>query len=64
MGNERAAANEAAAAAASTGDLEATILADLILAVLDAGEGYAGRAVGRARGALHARPHQWCDRSS
>ena len=46
-GERRAAANEAAAAAASTGDLEATILADLILAVLDAGEGYAGRAVGR-----------------
>ena len=46
-GQRRAAANEAAAAAASTGDLEATILADVTLAVLDGGEGYAGRAVGR-----------------
>jgi DNA-binding CsgD family transcriptional regulator len=40
-----AAANEAAAAAASTGDLEATILADVTLAFLDCGEGYAGRAL-------------------
>ena len=47
MGNARAAADEAAAAAASTGDLEATILADLTLAVLDGGEGYAGRSVRR-----------------
>ena len=46
-GERRAAANEAAAAAASTGDLEATILADLTLALLDDGEGYAGRAVRR-----------------
>ena len=46
-GERRAAANEAAAAAASTGDLEATILADLTLAVLDGGEGYAGRSVRR-----------------
>jgi DNA-binding CsgD family transcriptional regulator len=46
-GQRRAAATEAAAAAASTGDLEATILADVTLAVLDGGEGYAGRAVGR-----------------
>ena len=30
-----------------TGDLEATILADVALAVLDDGEGYAGRALGR-----------------
>jgi DNA-binding CsgD family transcriptional regulator len=44
---ERAAANEASAAAASTGDLEATILADVALALLDDGEGYAGRALGR-----------------
>jgi DNA-binding CsgD family transcriptional regulator len=43
----RAAANEAAAAAASTGDLEATIVADIVLALLDCGEGYAGRTVGR-----------------
>src|SRR5258707_4904326 len=46
-GQQRAAANEAAAAAASTGDLEATILANLTLALLDCGEGYAGRALGR-----------------
>ena len=46
-GERRAAADEAAAAAASTGDLEATILANLTLAVLDCGEGYAGRALGR-----------------
>jgi hypothetical protein len=38
-GQRRAAANEAAAAAASTGDLEATILANLALALLDDGEG-------------------------
>jgi len=43
----RTVANEAAAAAASTGDLEATILANLTLAVLDDGEGYAGRALRR-----------------
>ena len=46
-GERRAAANEAAAAAASTGDLEATILADVTLAVLDGGEGYAGRSLRR-----------------
>jgi DNA-binding CsgD family transcriptional regulator len=46
-GQRRAAANEAAAAAASTGDLEATILANLTLALLDDGEGHAGRSVGR-----------------
>src|SRR5258707_6835944 len=44
-GEARAAANEAAAAAASTGDLEATILANLTLGLLDCGEGYAGRSV-------------------
>ena len=44
-GERRAAADEAAAAAASTGDLEATILANLTLAVLDAGDGYASRAL-------------------
>jgi DNA-binding CsgD family transcriptional regulator len=43
----RAAANEAAAAAAATGDLHATIVADIVLALLDCGEGYAGRSVGR-----------------
>ncbi|MDT5303892.1 MAG: hypothetical protein QOG79_7316, partial [Mycobacterium sp.] len=46
-GQRRAAANEAAAAAASTGDPEATIVADVTLAVLDGGEGYAGRSVRR-----------------
>jgi DNA-binding CsgD family transcriptional regulator len=47
LGEARAAAHEAAAAAASTGDVEATILANLTLAVLDCGEGYAGRSVRR-----------------
>ena len=46
-GQWRPAANEAAAAAASTGDLEARLLADITLALLDCGEGYAGRALGR-----------------
>jgi hypothetical protein len=46
-GQRRAAANEAAAAAAATGDLEATILANVTLALLDCGEGYTGRALGR-----------------
>jgi DNA-binding CsgD family transcriptional regulator len=46
-GQQRAAANEAAAAAASTGDLESEIMANLTLALLDSGEGYAGRAVRR-----------------
>jgi DNA-binding CsgD family transcriptional regulator len=46
-GERRAAAREAAAAAASTGDLEATILANLTLALLDDEEGYAGRSVRR-----------------
>ena len=46
-GERRAAADEAAAAAASTGDLEATILADVTLALLDDGEGYAGRSLRR-----------------
>ena len=46
-GQRRAAANEAAAAAASTGDLEATIMADVALALLDCADGYAGRALGR-----------------
>jgi DNA-binding CsgD family transcriptional regulator len=43
----RAAANEAAVAAASSGDLEARIVADVTLALLDCGEGYAGRSVRR-----------------
>jgi DNA-binding CsgD family transcriptional regulator len=46
-GQRRAAADEAAGAAASTGDLEATIMANLTLALLDCGDGYAGRALGR-----------------
>jgi DNA-binding CsgD family transcriptional regulator len=46
-GQQRAAAHEAAAAAASTGDLEATILANLTLAWVDCGDGYAGRALRR-----------------
>jgi DNA-binding CsgD family transcriptional regulator len=46
-GERRTAADEAAAAAASSGDLEATILANLTLALLDGGEGYPGRAVRR-----------------
>ena len=44
---QRAAADEAAAAAAATGDPEATILAEVTLALLDGGEGYAGRALRR-----------------
>ena len=44
-GQRRAAANEAAAAAASTGDLESKIVADVTFALLDCGEGYPGRAV-------------------
>jgi DNA-binding CsgD family transcriptional regulator len=46
-GQQRAAANEAVAAAAATGDLESKIVANLTLALLDCGEGYAGRAVRR-----------------
>jgi len=46
-GQQWAAANEAAAAAASTGDPESKILTDLTRACLDCGEGYAGRAVHR-----------------
>ena len=46
-GQRRAAANEAAAAAASTGDLESKIVADVTLALLDCGDGYAGRALRR-----------------
>jgi hypothetical protein len=46
-GQRRAAADEAAATAAATGDLEATIMAAVTLALLDAGEGYTARALGR-----------------
>jgi DNA-binding CsgD family transcriptional regulator len=41
----RRAADDAAAAAESTGDLEAKILAEVTLGLLDGGEGYAGRAL-------------------
>jgi DNA-binding CsgD family transcriptional regulator len=44
-GQRRAAANEAATAAASTADLESKIVANLTLALLDSGDGYAGRAL-------------------
>ena len=46
-GQRRTAADEAAAAAAATGDLEATIMTEVTLALLDVGEGYRGRALGR-----------------
>ncbi|MGY4646994.1 helix-turn-helix transcriptional regulator [Mycobacterium sp. URHB0021] len=46
-GQHRAAADEAAAAAAATGDLEATIMAEVTHALIDSGEGYAARALGR-----------------
>lgn len=46
-GQRRAAADEAAAAAEVTGDLEAKIMADVTHALLDAGEGYTSRALRR-----------------
>jgi DNA-binding CsgD family transcriptional regulator len=46
-GQHRGAADEAAAAAAFTGDLESTILADVVLAQIDGGDGYPGRALRR-----------------
>ncbi|GFG54905.1 helix-turn-helix transcriptional regulator [Mycolicibacterium agri] len=46
-GDWRIAADEAAAAAAATGDLEAAIIAEVTHALLDSGEGYAARALGR-----------------
>jgi DNA-binding CsgD family transcriptional regulator len=46
-GHWRTAADEAAAAAAATGDLESTIIAEVTHALLDSGEGYAARALGR-----------------
>ena len=46
-GQHRAAADEAAAAAAATGDLESKILTDVTLARLDGGDGHAGRALRR-----------------
>jgi DNA-binding CsgD family transcriptional regulator len=49
-GQRRAAADEAAAAAAVTGDLEAKVMADVTIALLDAGEGYTARALDRFEG--------------
>jgi DNA-binding CsgD family transcriptional regulator len=46
-GQDSAAANEAAAAAASSGDLESSILSGIALACLDCANGYAGRALHR-----------------
>jgi DNA-binding NarL/FixJ family response regulator len=46
-GQLRVTANEAAATAAATGDLEAKILADVVLAQIDAGDGYVRRALDR-----------------
>jgi hypothetical protein len=46
-GQQRAAADEAVEAAASSGDLEATIVADVALACVDSGDGYVGRALRR-----------------
>src|SRR6201997_4395765 len=46
-GQHRGAADEAAAAAESSGDPEAKILADVVLAQIEGGDGDAGRALGR-----------------
>jgi DNA-binding CsgD family transcriptional regulator len=46
-GHDSAAADEAAAAAASTGDLESSILSGVALACLDCANGYPGRALHR-----------------
>ena len=46
-GQDSAAANEAAAAAASTGDLESSILAEVSTCLLDCANGYASRALHR-----------------
>jgi DNA-binding CsgD family transcriptional regulator len=46
-GQQRAAADEAVEAAASTGDLEAAIVADVALACVDSADGHAGRALRR-----------------
>jgi DNA-binding CsgD family transcriptional regulator len=54
-GLDSAAANEAAAAAASTGDLEASILSGIALAYLDCANGYADRALRRVE-EVHALP--------
>ena len=55
-GRAREAADEAAAAATSTGDLESRIISELTLALFDCGDGYAGRSVSRL-GALCALPY-------
>lgn len=49
-GHDSAAADEAAAAAASTGDLESSILSGIALACLDCANGYPGRALHRIEG--------------
>jgi DNA-binding CsgD family transcriptional regulator len=46
-GNHRVEANEAAAAAASTGDVESKIVTGVTLACYDCADGYAGRALGQ-----------------
>jgi DNA-binding CsgD family transcriptional regulator len=46
-GRAREAADDAAAAAASTGDLESRILIDIVVACLDCGDGHAGRGLRR-----------------
>jgi DNA-binding CsgD family transcriptional regulator len=46
-GRHRTSADDAAAAAASTGDLESKILSDVVLAQIDGGDGYVGRALSR-----------------
>ena len=56
VGQRRAAATEAAAAAASTGDLESKIVADVTFALLDCGEGYVGRSVRRLEGVCARSP--------
>src|SRR6516165_5531985 len=56
VGRAREAADEAAAAAASTGDLESRIISELTLALFDCGDGYARRSVSRL-GALCALPY-------
>jgi len=48
-GQQRAAANAAAAAAAATGDIEARIMADVTLALLDGGDGNADGALRRLK---------------
>ncbi len=49
-GGHRGTAQEAAAAAASTGDLNAKVTAEVVLACFDLAEGYAGRALHKLEG--------------